>query len=444
LSRRGRGLRCPAPPSPRASERDAEAGFSLLEIIIVLAVLAVLTAALTPFLTQYLESSIEDRSRQELQAIYRAIVGDQRTTFGYVGDVGDYPASLRDLVVSPGLPGWNGPYVNGPAFENDRLLDSYARPYEYYLATDGAGPDKLAILSGGPDRTSTNTAANANVAASFAGTAPTDGAYVTQPGNADNQGFPDPVATSALDVHVDSAFALSVQTFDSNPGVGAFVAGCPGLYDVAITSLARNATEVLPYGPGFTVDLVQGVYRVTVTARNTGAVVWNEVFTHLGTVPTARSVNVTGVDSASSAAFTLTVRNLTTVQLEIFEFSDQVGSRVDPGETRTYTVHGCAQVYARNRSTGAVVDSFVMPYANYLRVIGSGGAAPLTVTNASVKDKVDVYDNGLYIGQVKKGKTTTFPALAPGHQITFLNHKTGAPVRAPYTTMAGSNPPIVI
>jgi prepilin-type N-terminal cleavage/methylation domain-containing protein len=419
------------------------AGFTLLEVILVLAVLAVLAAAIMPLLDQSLQSTLEDRSRSELQAIYRAIVGDQKTSFGYVGDVGDYPASLRDLIVSPGVPGWKGPYLNGVVLENGALLDAYARPYEYYLVTDLPGADRLAVISGGPDRASTNTAATPNVAVSFTGTAPTEGAYAAQPGNADNQVFPEPVSANALDVSISSLFALAIQSFDSNPRVNAFVAGCPGLYQVTLTSLPRGVPDVLPYNVGFAVDLPQGAYDVSVTTGNTTSLLWSEKFTHVAGIPTTRMLNLPGLDSSATPTFTLTAQNLTAAQLEVYEFTEMIGSRLDPAQTRTYTVHGCAQVYVRNRSTDAVVDFFVMPHADFTRVIGSG-LGTLTVTNVTVKDKVDVFVDGLYLGQVKKGKTRTFSGLTAGDRITFLNHKTGAAVRGPYTMAPGVNPPITI
>ena len=38
-----------------------------------------------------------------LRRVQEAIVGDpERETFGYLGDVGDYPATLADLLENPG------------------------------------------------------------------------------------------------------------------------------------------------------------------------------------------------------------------------------------------------------------------------------------------------------------------------------------------------------
>lgn len=422
---------------PRAPGRG---GFTLLEALIVLAIIAVLGAALVPFLNQFFESAVQDTSLTELRTIYQAIVGDQQKTFGYVGDVGDYPASLLDLVVSPGLPGWNGPYLPQARVENTLVLDAYARPYEYRLLDSLAGADQLAVISGGPNRTSTNTAANPNVAANFTGTVPTDPAYFTQAGNADNQVFPDPTSASGINVTTDNLFALNIQNFDANSKVNAFVPGCPNLYQISVTSIPRNSNDVnnMLWAPGFAVILPQGTYQYTVVSQNTSAVLANEKFAQLPGVATTRSLNLTGLDSSATPSFTLTATNQGAAELEVFEFTTKIGSSIKTGETKTYTVHACAQVFIRNKSTSAVVDSFVMPFSNFTRFV-AGSTATLTVTNNTVKDKLDVYNNGLFIGQVKKGKAKTFTdGLDTGDTVTVFNHKTGALLQTKILT-AGAN-----
>lgn len=428
---------------PRRPLRHRRSGFTLLEVVLVLAILAVIAAALTPFLNQFLESTTEGQSRSELQTIYRAIVGDQTTSFGFVGDVGDYPASLLDLVVSPGLPGWNGPYLNGLIVENSRVLDQFNRPYELYVVDNIAPPDRLAIISGGPDRTSTNTAANPNVAAAFAGPTPVDTNYFTEAGNADNQVFPEPSSANGVNVTIDSLFALNIQNFDVNTKVNAFVPGCPNLYSITVTSVPRGTNDVnnMLYNAGFAVFLVQGVYQLTVTARNTNAVVWTEKFTHLAGAATTRSLNLTGLDSSATSSFVLTVANFTGQQLEVFEFTNKLTPRVDPGQNKNFTVHGCAQVFVRDKNTNAVVDSFVMPFSAFTRNVTSSTVS-VTIVNNTVKDKLDVFVNDLFIGQVKKGKTKTFSTgLDAGDTLKILNHKTGALVFGPVPLAAGANGP---
>lgn len=431
--------------APRRPLRHRRSGFTLLEVVLVLAILAVIAAALTPFLAQFLQSTTEGQSRGELQTIYRAIIGDQTTSFGFVGDVGDYPASLLDLVVSSGLPGWNGPYLNGLIVENSRLLDQYNRPYELYVVDSlpGAGSDRLAVISGGPDRTSTNTAANPNVPASFAGPAPVDATYFTQPGNADNQVFPDPSSANGVNVTIDNLFALNIQNFDVNTKVNAFVPGCPSLYAITVTSVPRGTNDVnnMLYNTGFAVILTQGVYQLSITARHTNAVVWTERFTQLPGTAITRSLNLTGLDSSATSSFGLTLTNSTAQQLEVFEFANKIDPRLDPGQTKTYSIHGCAQVFIRDKNTNVVVDSFVMPFAALSHNVTSSTAS-VTIVNNTIKDKLDVFVNDLFIGQVKRGKTKTFSTgLDAGDTLKIFNHKTGALVFGPVTLAAGANGP---
>src|SRR5215831_9200425 len=90
-------------------------GFTLLEVATSLMVLAILAAMLVPLATSLMDGTRASTAETDLAKIYTAIVGDpKQNTYGYLGDVGAFPASLLDLVQQPAgnPPGWNGPYLS--------------------------------------------------------------------------------------------------------------------------------------------------------------------------------------------------------------------------------------------------------------------------------------------------------------------------------------------
>jgi len=142
----------------KTQRRAADAGFTLIEIVVIIAVLTVLATAITPaILKQVVDSKIES-TRKEARALHEAIVGnpDVPGSFGFVGDMGRFPVTLEELIrVGPGTPpyttatyrnvgmGWKGPYVNVGDTKQDFLTDAFNRPY--------AGSVTGQIRSAGPD-----------------------------------------------------------------------------------------------------------------------------------------------------------------------------------------------------------------------------------------------------------------------------------------------------
>jgi general secretion pathway protein G len=142
----------------KTQRRFASAGFTLIEIVVIIAVLTILATAITPaILQQVLDAKIE-ATRKEAKVLYEAIAGRSDTpgSYGFVGDMGRLPNSFEELIKAPtgtnlyttatfrnvGM-GWKGPYVNVGDSKIDYLTDAFNRPYEG--ATTGqirsAGPD---------------------------------------------------------------------------------------------------------------------------------------------------------------------------------------------------------------------------------------------------------------------------------------------------------------
>jgi general secretion pathway protein G len=142
----------------KTQRRRATAGFTLIEIVVILAVLTILATAITPALLQRVIDQKIETTRQEAKTIHEAIVGrsDVPGQFGFVGDMGRLPQSFEELlrpqreavlftaVTFRGVGmGWKGPYINVGDTKEDVLTDAFGRPY--------GGISTGQIRSAGPD-----------------------------------------------------------------------------------------------------------------------------------------------------------------------------------------------------------------------------------------------------------------------------------------------------
>ncbi len=127
-------------------------GFTLMELIVVMALLGILTSVGINIVLRTLEAQKADSTLLEMETIKRAIAGDpsliingRRADFGYYGDMGIMPAALTDLITQGSQPsltnnttyfitfGWGGPYLS-KSFEDDpntSLEDSWGNSYIY-------------------------------------------------------------------------------------------------------------------------------------------------------------------------------------------------------------------------------------------------------------------------------------------------------------------------
>ena len=125
--------------------RDGEAGFTLLEILVVVAILGLLIGLVAPAALRQLGGAKVSVAKQSIERI--ASVLDM-----YKLDVGAYPSSdqgLAALNAKPGgVPGWNGPYLKG----DGQPLDPWSRPYVYRSPASRAGRD-FDLCSRGPTGT---------------------------------------------------------------------------------------------------------------------------------------------------------------------------------------------------------------------------------------------------------------------------------------------------
>lgn len=100
-----------------------DAGFTLLELLVVLAILGLLAAIIAPQVLKYLGSSRTQAAHTQIQNVVAALEL-------YKLDVGTYPTpeqGLNALVTAPNppQPGWNGPYLRSAT----AIRDPWGRTY---------------------------------------------------------------------------------------------------------------------------------------------------------------------------------------------------------------------------------------------------------------------------------------------------------------------------
>jgi len=215
--------------------------------------------------------------------------------------------------------------------------------------------------------------------------------------------------------------SFNIQDFDENAPKNGFVAGCPGLYDIVISSVPREANETyITYNPGTAVvDLVQGQYLVKVFVSGSHFAVWQEQLTVKPGSALVRNLNLPGVNSHLFEAVTLTLVNHYGSGLAVQENGTEVGGNIKNGATVTRTLDRCARIEVKNDSTKSAVDAFTMPYGNLTRRYRGTERAPLslTVANEGPAKTLAIYSDGLLAGTVsgrgvRRLKTFALPSDA--------------------------------
>ncbi|MBN2170463.1 MAG: type II secretion system protein GspG [Candidatus Krumholzibacteriota bacterium] len=124
-------------------------GFTLIEVIIAVAIVAIMAGAIAPVAFRQVARARHDATQQELGRI-RAALED------YYEDTGAFPAEadgLGALVADPGVAGWQGPYL-GSGASGDPLRavrsDAFGENYVYDLAPSvtGAAVDLIVASPG--------------------------------------------------------------------------------------------------------------------------------------------------------------------------------------------------------------------------------------------------------------------------------------------------------
>lgn len=138
-------MRAPTPVPPGSTPRERR-GFTLLEVLIVLAVLVLLAGAAIPLASKARTSAARCATREEL---VRIGVAAQE----YFRDTHAVPGAIPDLELRGDSSGWDGPYLaalpRDPSAgepEVSHATDAWSRPYRVRVAAD-----LMTVASAGPD-----------------------------------------------------------------------------------------------------------------------------------------------------------------------------------------------------------------------------------------------------------------------------------------------------
>ena len=131
MSKPTRSSAGPAHHAGRAENRKSEAGFTLVEMLVVITIIGLVVALVGPRVLGYLSDSRIKTAKIQIESFAAAL--DL-----YYLDNGTYPAAnegLTALVQRPSsAPAWNGPYLRTGSLPND----PWGHPYIYKVPGDHA------------------------------------------------------------------------------------------------------------------------------------------------------------------------------------------------------------------------------------------------------------------------------------------------------------------
>jgi len=247
----------------------SNSGFSLIEIIVAVAILALLAGATAPLVVRNMTAARRAETTERLRRLVDGMVGDAAAgRYGYLGDMGNLPPALGDLLIQGAQPafgispygygaGWSGPYVQQTQALADLTQDAWGVALQY-------APSAAQVTSAGEDHL-VGTADDLI----YPGSAPpTTGAFAVSV-----QGVPNtnPAATVALgSAEVSASLSITANgalSTSALAGSGPFYSAAPipiGVHALIVTGLGSYAgaaaTQVVTVRSGnnaSTVTLVQ-------------------------------------------------------------------------------------------------------------------------------------------------------------------------------------------
>ncbi len=141
-------------PGTRKISHD-RGGFTLIEIVIAVAIMAILAGAIAPVAFRQIQRAREEATNGELETLRTGMLE-------FYEDTGRFPSEgegVMALVNDPGAVGWSGPYVGGGSGDPAVAVttDAWGTIYQYDLnpTTNPAGAAQALVASAGSDRSLT-------------------------------------------------------------------------------------------------------------------------------------------------------------------------------------------------------------------------------------------------------------------------------------------------
>ena len=229
-----------------------EHGYTLVESLAVIIVVGILAAVATGSFLPSIDQERFDITRAEMDMLAKAIAGDPilvsggiRTDYGYVGDVGAFPAAWDDLVTNPGsYATWDGPYIQdelaASGANSDFKVDAWGSVY--------SAPTTNSFSSTGGSVTLTRQVANSVSDLLYNSvTLVAVDVYMTPPGSVQKD------SVKFLLTYPDGAGALTTGSKTPDAGGLAVFDSIPfGLHSLKIAFLPQNdtLTRMININPG--------------------------------------------------------------------------------------------------------------------------------------------------------------------------------------------------
>jgi len=134
-----------------AGRRHSEAGFTLVEMLVVITIIGLIMALVGPRVLTYLSDSKAKAAKIQIESFSSAL--DL-----YFLDLGRYPTSnegLAALTQSNNAQGWNGPYLRGGVVPSDPWGHGYV-----YRSPGGRAPFEIISLGSDGQEGGSGTAAD--------------------------------------------------------------------------------------------------------------------------------------------------------------------------------------------------------------------------------------------------------------------------------------------